>query len=95
MKKVEEAISASVISSALPIGTLVYFFRISAIISVPPEDAPQLKIIALPAPVINIARINSRNLSPSGEVAVTVIGKLLVGTISSIINISRLYTRLQ
>ena len=65
IKKVETAIKKSVISNAVPTFLiLVYFLIISAIMSVPPEEALQLKIIALPAAVRSIAYTNSRNTSP-------------------------------
>ena len=44
----ENAMSASLTSSALPISRLVYFLRIIATISVPPLEALQLKRIAEP-----------------------------------------------
>ena len=64
IKKVEAAISRSVMSSAVPTSLiLVYFLMMSAIMSVPPEEALQLNIIAAPAAVESIASTNSRNTS--------------------------------
>ena len=55
IKKVEAAISRSVINIALPMSILVYFFITSATISVPPDEALQLKSIAAPMLVVSIA----------------------------------------
>ena len=55
MENVEAAITVSVNKSAIPTFILENFFNMSAMISVPPEDAPQLKIMALPTPVKSMA----------------------------------------
>ena len=59
----------SVIKSAVPTSLIrVYFLIIRAMMSVPPDDARQLNIIALPAADKSIAKINSRKIeSVSGS----------------------------
>ena len=47
--------ATSEIKRALPVFMLVYFLSMSATMSVPPEVALQLNIIALPTPVRSMA----------------------------------------
>lgn len=50
IKNPDAVINASEINNALPMSKLEYFFRIIAMISVPPLEEPMLKRIADPAP---------------------------------------------
>ena len=60
-KKDSDDIIKSVNNNALPTFKLVYFFKINAIMSVPPDDESLLNIIADPTDVSNIAYTSSNN----------------------------------
>lgn len=59
IKNADSVINRSLNRSALPILTLVYFFKIIATTSVPPLDAPMLNRMAEPRPGRTIAKTNS------------------------------------
>ena len=64
IKKPARTKTASEMNKARLISRFVYFFKIIATISVPPEDAPTLNVIAEPIAIQPIAKISSRRGSP-------------------------------
>ena len=59
IKNPDAVINASEINNALPMSKLEYFFRIIAMISVPPLEEPMLKRIADPSAGRAMAKHNS------------------------------------
>ena len=59
IKQADSAIRESLTSSALPVSSVEYFFRIIATTSVPPVEAPVLKSMAEPTAGSSMAKNSS------------------------------------